>query len=403
MTAQTYEASRQIGNSPANLYYMFTHEQSWREWFCDSAWAQQREEGQLLLTWLRPQNRDLFVLARFAKLEPDKRIELEWEVNLDSARGSVVIDITPTDGGATLTLTHTFPADASDASIARQTGLWENGLENLQNVLKTGIDLRIARLPMLGLIVGALDDAAQARLGLPDQNGTLLADTIEGMGARDAGLITGDVVVALDDTPLTPNFGVFDFMANKKAGDMVKVDYYRGGKRQSVSMTLSPRQMPEVPPTASELAARLREIRDDMEAKIDEVLTGVSDETASMPPADGGWNVKEILAHLILDERDNQNTIAHHLSDDVSVAQLKNQDARVRALVSTHPTLAEMRAELSRAFQETIAYVENFPDAFVSRRSSYWSLSQGLLQAGYHLQDHLAQIREATRHKELTH
>jgi len=393
MTATTYTATRQIGNTPANVFYMFTHEQSWREWFCDSAWAQQREEGRLLLNWQRPLWRDLFVLARFAKWDAGKRVEMEWEANLDPSRGSVVINIAPTDGGSSVTVTHTFPDGVTDESVTRQKTLWENGLENLQSVLETGIDLRLARAPMLGVVVGALDEPTQKRLGLPDRDGALLVDTIEGLGARAAGLVGGDVIFALDDKPLNPTFGVFDFMANKKAGDTVKVDYYRGGEKRSATMTLSPRIMVDVPAGAKDLAVRLREVYEEMESQLDEALAGVSEAVASMAAPDGGWSVKEILAHLVLGERDQQYFIAQHLSDDVAANAVLNQDARVRALVSTHSTLAEMRAEVSRAYQETVAYVENFPDGFVSRRSSHWALGQGLLQGGYHLQDHFAQIK----------
>lgn len=397
--AEKYVVKREIGNTPTNVYYSFTHEHSWREWFSEIAWVQPREGGRLALNWQGQLNRDLFILGQFNKLDVDKRVEMDWNVNLDPSSGNVVVELEPTDGGTKLALTHTFPEGATSESITRQKKLWDDALENLQSTLETGIDLRLARRPMLGIIVGQLDEAAQARLGVPNRDGTLVEDTIEGLGARAAGFIKNDVMVALDGTELSPAFGIFDFMAHKKAGDTVKVDYYRSGERHTVDMTLSPRQLGDVPATAQELAQQVRGIYDEMETELDAALADISEEAASAPAPDGGWSVKAIMAHLVIGERDQQAFIAAHLSDDVPVNQLQNQNARVYALVAVCPTLAELRSELSKAYRENIAFIENLPDAFVARRSGYWSMAQGMLFAGYHLHDHAGQIREAIGEK----
>lgn len=58
--------------------------------------------------------------------------------------------------------------------------------------------------------------------------------------AKDAGLTTNDVIVALDDEPIGSTLDLRKFLYDhKKIGDTVKVDYYRDGKKYDVTVRLT--------------------------------------------------------------------------------------------------------------------------------------------------------------------
>ena len=66
-----------------------------------------------------------------------------------------------------------------------------------------------------------------------------------GGGAEQAGLQSGDLIVKLDDVPLSkvdsPMSEVSKYMKGITPGDVVNVDYERNGKRQSVALTTQAR------------------------------------------------------------------------------------------------------------------------------------------------------------------
>jgi hypothetical protein len=59
------------------------------------------------------------------------------------------------DGGTLVSLAHEVPDDPSwEKMVETFRENWVSSLENLKSVLETGIDLRIANRPMLGIVPG---------------------------------------------------------------------------------------------------------------------------------------------------------------------------------------------------------------------------------------------------------
>jgi hypothetical protein len=58
-----------------------------------------------------------------------------------------------------------------------------------------------------------------------------------------------------------------------------------------------------------------------------------------------------------------------------------------------YPTLADLRQELKRCDQETLAFFAHLPLSFLERKGSYWRIAYGALEAPYHHQVHLEQMR----------
>jgi S1-C subfamily serine protease len=87
------------------------------------------------------------------------------------------------------------------------------------------------------------DQPKQGFLGVSDEDddedapGVAVSIT-RNSGAEKAGLKDGDVILALDDTPIADFEDISDFMDYTKPGDVVKVAYERDGQRSTTEATL---------------------------------------------------------------------------------------------------------------------------------------------------------------------
>jgi len=135
-------------------------------------------------------------------------------------------------------------------------------------------------------------------------------------------------------------------------------------------MTLSGRDIPDIPDSAPELLARVAERYARDEAALDAALDGVSDLEASFRPGLEAWNVMQVMAHLIQGERYNQQWISELLGDlEASYdSDAANQEVRLNATIHAFPTLADMVAEWQRLNAETLALIAALPEEFVRRR-----------------------------------
>jgi putative serine protease PepD len=71
--------------------------------------------------------------------------------------------------------------------------------------------------------------------------GARLAQVLTGTPAAKAGLKSGDVVTALDGTPVTDQSDLSSVIESKKPGDKMSVTYIRGGKTHTLTVTLTAR------------------------------------------------------------------------------------------------------------------------------------------------------------------
>lgn len=101
-------------------------------------------------------------------------------------------------------------------------------------------DKRVIR-PYMGVITQDLQDfeGTQEALKLPAEvkEGALVVNAIG--PSKNAGLKMNDVIVELDSQPINGSLALRKFLyKEKKVGDKVKVTYYRGGKKTSVTLVL---------------------------------------------------------------------------------------------------------------------------------------------------------------------
>lgn len=371
----------------------FTNSTSLREWLCDVATVEPRPNGRMYLWW----NGDFYSSGQYLELEQDKCVKFRWFSNMDLVPTAVTVAVSAQGGGALVRLEHEIPEDAAWQGKAESFHKeWAESLENLKSVLETGVDLRIANRPMLGIVPGDFTEEQAQALGVPVREGIRLDGVVDGMGAQKCGLQRDDVLVEFAGHALRSDATSFaTAIAGKKGGDRVEVSFYRGPERQTLTMELSRRPMPEVPFEPAELEKRAREIYEPALAELEQCFTGVSDAQAMQRPEAGEWSALEVVAHLVAGERFNLILLTGLIDgyEPVTDGFGTNVHAQVQATVKANPSVDLMLGALRRAVDETLAYVSLLPAEFVANKGSYYRFAAGLLQPNFHLTAHTGQIQ----------
>ncbi len=392
---QTNRFEQIVKAPPAQAYYAFTNATAWREWMCDVATVVPRVGGRVYLCW----NSGYYSAGEYTHLEPGKRLDFTWQGRGEPGATQVKVTLEAQDGGARVLLEQTGFGTGPEwqKPVQESREGWTQGLENLASVLETGQDLRITRRPMLGVMLSDFTPEIARQMGLPVSEGVRIDGTLEGMGARKAGLQQHDVIVSMAGRPVTNYSSLGSALQGRKAGDVVEVQFYRGPEMMKAQMELSGRPLPDVPFDPRELAARLRRNYAELDAELAQLFEGATDQEASFIPGPDQWSALEVVAHLLLGERYNSMFIVDLLggqerwSDDFTA----NLPEQTRAVAAAYPSIAEILDEYRRNQAETLSLVASFPPEFVARKGSYWRLAYALLDGGVHNRGHYDQIRSA--------
>jgi len=380
---------------PKMAYRAFTNSTSLREWLCDVATVEPHPNGRMYLWW----RGDFYSSGHYLELDENKRVRFRWFSNIDSAPTEVTVSVSEKEGGSLIRLDHEIPDNPSWTKIAegfREN--WADSFRNLKSVLETGIDLRLAERPMLGILPGDFTGEQAKALGIPVREGMRLDGVVDGMGAQKSGLQKDDVIVEMAGHPIRSDANSLpNAIAGKKGGDRIEVVIYRGPEKKTIDMELSKRPMPEVPFDPAELAKRARALYEPGLDDVEKCFEGVGDERAMTKPDPKEWSALEIIAHLIHGERFNQAYLTSLIDgyEIVTDGFGSNIDAQVQATVKANPSVALMLTALRRTVEETLAYVSSIPDEFVANKGSYYRFGFGLLQPNFHLAAHTQQIKDA--------
>ncbi len=369
---QTLTFKRIIHVPPAEVYRAFVHATALRDWLCHAAQADARPGGRLYL-WMRG---GFYATGEFVKLEPGKKLVFTWLGRGEPAPTRVRVSFDAHADGTRLTLKHEQVGSGVkwNKTIQEISAGWTESLENLQSVLETGIDLREARLPRLGILIGEFNAEIAAKLGAPVKAGIRLEGTAEGTSARAAGLQKDDVIVKLGGKQAVDFPTLNAALQGRHAGDQVQVAFYRGSRKMAVTMDLGARPVPQVPATAAELAEIVRRNYAEINAQVTKLLAGVSESEAAHRPAPEAWSLHELVAHFIACERDFQSWVADMLNDNVvgdSMEYRPNVNERLRVMVARYGTLAALMDELVQSQAETAALLAALPATFVARKHLY--------------------------------
>lgn len=376
-------------------YRAFTNSTSLREWLCDVATVQPHPRGRMYLWW----RGDFYSSGHYLELDENKLVKFRWYSSIDAGPTEVSVTFTEKDGGTHVNLAHEVPDDPSwekSAEAFREN--WVSSLENLKSVLETGIDLRIANRPMLGIVPGDFTPEQAKALNVPVHEGMRIDDVVEGMGAKRAGLQKNDVLIEMAGSPITNDFNSLpNAISGKNGGDKVEVTFFRGPDKKTIRMELGKRPMPKVPFDPVELARQAREIYESALTKLERCFDNYTDEQAMKRPSVNEWSALEVIAHLIHGERFNSFYLTslidgHEITTDGFGS---NVTAQVEATVKANPSIKMMLYTLRRTVEETLAYTELIPEEFAQNAGSYYRYGFGLLQPNFHITAHIQQIKDA--------
>lgn len=399
MAARTQKIvlQRSIDVDPRQVYRAFTNATVLREWFCDVATVSLSPGGRIYMAW----DDGYYTSGSYLVLKEFKVVAFTWFGRGEPRETRVSVRIKPQKGGALLALEHARIGTGKvwTPFAGEFQKEWEKSLDNLVSVLETGEDLRLTRRPMIGIGVSDFDEEIARQIGVPVSKGIRLDTVVEGMGAQAAGLASGDVIVCLGGRETPDGAALHTAIQAHRAGDRVEVEYYRGANKRSTTLEFSRRPLPELPTTLAELVGIMRHKSEAGLSELDGFLAGLTDAEASFKPSMESWSVKEVLAHLIHGERDNQQFIcgiagyqqAHY------DGYAGNQQARISATTVVYPMLADLVGELKRCSQETIALVAALPSDFVAHKAAFWQIAYGAAEPDYHIATHLDQMRTAVQ------
>jgi uncharacterized protein YndB with AHSA1/START domain len=383
-----------VAASPLEVYRAFTNERVLAEWWCEVAHVNPHEGGNIYLAW-----EDGYATAGvFEETFEGKSIRFKWRSQTDTAASSVQIHLTASGKATKVDIEHSgFQSDQDAQKLSRP---WDAALENLAEYFTSGEDLRISRRPMLGVRLGNIVDAKMvAELNLPVAHGIEMEGTVEGMSAARAGLTQDDVVTRLNGVDLT-DYGKFGpALEDKQAGDVVEVQYIREGKIHTVQMELSARTLTPVPDSPAGLTDSAAQVYAKGQAELAQILQGVSEAQADVLPAEGEWSLRQILGHLICNERDNHTRISLAVGGSPEPWSFYNNSLlRIRPILEAYPNLAGLVEELKRCEAQTVACLRGLPEEFVEQRGSYVAMGRGILfDASDHISTHVEQMQGAIK------
>ena len=81
--------------------------------------------------------------------------------------------------------------------------------------------------PYIGVFLKPITSALQTDFGMPDKNGAFIQSVSPGSPAAKAGLKLADVIKKIDGQPMKDDKAVTDFLAKKKVGDVINLEYLR--------------------------------------------------------------------------------------------------------------------------------------------------------------------------------
>jgi uncharacterized protein YndB with AHSA1/START domain len=383
-----------VETTPEAAFEAVTQASELREWFSDEAWTVLRSGGRFDVRWNQGYRSD----GRFTKLDPPRRATVTWQGTGEPGETKIKFKVKPVDEGAKVTVIHRGfgPGDEWDKAMAQSEKGWNAGLENLKSTLETGVDLRRARVPFLGISFDVLSTERAVKEGIAADDGIYVLGTVEESGARAAGLGQGDVIVAFGgtETPGVQELGAA--LRDHKAGDAVDVDLVRGKERETVQVTLGKRPEVEVPETAEELADLLAEQLKEVDQELKAAVEGLTDAEAEQNPAEGEWSVKQVLAHLSSGERGFQNVLVNWAVNGWLDAGPIGADAipgQLEAVLTVTPTLQGLIERYLTDEAETVAFLRRLPAETVAHKARYRRIGEAVLYGPGHTREHIEQIK----------
>ena len=359
-----------------------TSPQGLGSWLCNEARVEKRPGGRLLLDW----SGGMRASGQWQTFEPPQNLAWRWQPHGGSI-GEVAIALAPDGEGTHVTVTAN--GSPAEGQLARPD-FWPRALESLAEYVATGRDLRLMQRPMLG--VSPEFNPTEAGATIDTQPGILMGTPPDGSAAAKAGLVRGDRLHQIGDKVVSDWSHIGAVLDDYRAGDMVEVTVLRDGSPVVLAVTLGTRPQPELPDNAAAVMANLEAGLGRCMAEIHAAVDGLSEEQASMAPAEGDWTVKQVLGHLIAGERFGQMWLTYLDGDDTPADWPSSFGLAERHLTSL--PLAELCAMLTGdlAFSAGITRAALDKSPLPPRFRQLAESAHGTIE---HMDEHVSQIKAA--------
>lgn len=385
--------SNTINSSADSVYLALTNAALLQQWLCTNAQVSANEGGRIYMHW----QQGYYMCGEFTELVPNEKVTYQWQGKNEPFVTQIHITLEEKDGQTAVSLTHAdIPADEKWQTVRDEyTKGWENGLANLKSVLETGLDKRIYDQAFLGILIGGVLTAEQAKeRQLPTEGGIVISGTLDETGASAIGLQNEDVLVNLGGNDTLDFPGLQAALRPLRAEDTIKATYFRGGEKKDAQMTLTRRPKPQVPDTPAGAAAALKSAFDQLMTNFMQAAEGISEEAANFRPGKDEWNLKEILAHLIFTERYNQANLSAQISNTNLRGFNTHPPAWIESMLAAYPTKDDMVQAWKNSMAETVALIEKLPDSYVAQKVYYLNTLNNLVNfLPGHAQSHIDQIK----------
>ena len=396
MSEREVRKSVVVDTTPELAFEAVTAASELREWCSDQAWTELRPGGRYEIRWNSGYRAD----GIFTELDPPHRAAVAWRGTGEPGETTLEYAVKPGDAGVTVTVVHRGfgPGSEWDEAVEASKKGWSLGLENLKSTLETGIDQRTARQPFLGINLDQLTPERAAKEGIAAEQGIYVLDTVEGSGARAAGLGKGDAIVALAGIE-TPGFAELGAaLRTCQAGDVVDVELVRGQEQETVKVTLGSRPQREVPESAAEVADQLAQGHVEVNAELRAAVEGVTEAEARQQPAEGEWSVKQTLAHLTEGERGFHVVLVNIAINgwlDGGPIYPDQIPGRLDAVLAVTPTLEGLVERFITDQAETVAIVRGLPETTLAHKARFRRMAEFILYGPDHTREHIEQIKGA--------
>ena len=391
----TIKIEKYIQAPPSEVFLYLTNSTALRDWLCDGATADPKVGGRLYMWWIG----GYYTSGEYLKLEKDKFISFSWFGREEPHATRVDITLKKEKAGTLLKLAHRkLGKNSRWIAIGNEyEKQWKKTLDNLVSVLENGADLRITTRPMLGINTDLFNASIAEKLNVPIIQGLRIGGVVDGFGAQKAGLKADDVISMMDEYEINGAASFGTFIQNKKAGDIVRVTFYRCAEKKTIKMTLSGHPIPPTPASGSELSKQVETVYKRYENEIGSLLKDASEADCAKRPAPTEWSANEVLAHLIHSELGWQNVMTEIIGGHESAADDwgGNIQAHIDGTVATFTTKAELLKELKNHDAETLNMLSHIPSEFLVLKGKFWKLAFQANEYSYHLKTHFEQMRTA--------
>lgn len=373
--------------APAKLVFdAFVRASDLREWLCDQAYSDPKPQGRYWLRWRNGPR----VEGHYVSVKIPAALSFTWREPEAPGQTTVRISLEEAGQNTRLSLVHSgFGAGADWESYqARCTKLWTDGLQNLKSVLETGLDLRRAQRPYLGV-----------RWRFMDHGGIQILEVVGGNGADVSVLQAGDVITAIGECPVADYETLLEALEGCEPKSQAELLVIRDGQEIEVSVLLGavPRAEMSLDPPSILAGVRDRQIR--AQRLLSDTLLGTTEAEASLRPEPDAWSVKEILAHLSITERNLHHRLWQIVMrgwDDTPQGDPALLPEAIAAAMTRTDTLPRLLDRFAQDQAETLAFFTALRPAITENKARWRRLAEAL-DLSEHTRQHIDQIVETLK------